>query len=450
MLQTPVTESKQDREVLKEGLKNFCPSCENITSSRLLEIDGKVYLEKDCCTEELVHVENDPEFYKEYINNTEIEPPVSSPKNYKEVLYKNPNYATSSIHIYVTTQCNMDCPICYLKWNGYHNDESLDMDLDQIKKVAERYESNNLCICGGEVTKREDLPEIIKTIKENGNIPGIITNGLKLKDRDYVEKLKEAGLEYIGLQFDGFDRTANLMLRGQDTLGDRLEVLKNVSEVGGMRTELVSTIDKQSNGTEMANIIDFALGTELIDKIHFVGLDCRGIDEKETTKISDMVGILERDGYLSRNYFLELVKMYNNIDKTLRKLFNSSPFEDKVLGMIPGHYNKVHFKKGGDRSEPLLKMNEINRINNAFEEALNRKSRVSSLLHVTKKFKDLISTSLKEIFKDKILGLDRTDLEVSFHELSGVEDRLLNAPRKVVPVSTEFSKDDKTVEITPS
>lgn len=50
---------------------------------------------------------------------------------------------------------------------------------------------------GGEATLREDLPDLISQAEGNGQVCGLLTDGLKLKDRGYLTRLLQTGLDHI-------------------------------------------------------------------------------------------------------------------------------------------------------------------------------------------------------------------------------------------------------------
>jgi hypothetical protein len=60
---------------------------------------------------------------------------------------------------------------------------------------------------GGEATLREDLPELIAEAESNGQVAGLLTDGLKLNDKEYLSHLLRTGLDHILflLQFDNPD-----------------------------------------------------------------------------------------------------------------------------------------------------------------------------------------------------------------------------------------------------
>ena len=50
---------------------------------------------------------------------------------------------------------------------------------------------------GGEATLREDLPELIAQAESNGQVCGLLTDGLKLIDKEYLSQLLQTGLDHI-------------------------------------------------------------------------------------------------------------------------------------------------------------------------------------------------------------------------------------------------------------
>jgi len=425
-------------KILEENVGNFCPICGKTIFSNLLEIDGKVYLEKNCCAQGLIHLENDVDFFKKHRNHTEIEPLVSNPKNFQEWSHQKPNYCTTAIFLYITARCNQNCPICYLKFNNYLNRKDLDMSSGQIKKIVKKYHSREIILLGGEPTIREDLPEIIKIIKKSGNNPAICTNGLKLGDKNYVKKLKMAGLRDIALQFDGFNQTANVKFRGQDYLEKKLKALENIKKVGGFRVILAAVIERGVNETEITKIIQFALKNN-IDFVKFIGLTPPEKDKLKTTTLSDLIKVMEKNGYFDKEYYLELVKMYRNLQNYIRKTVKGSMLEDWVLKRTMGDFNAVFFKK--ERVPRLLfQKNEIKRINEILIKATSKKNKIASFLSLLNNSAELVKSPLGILAKEEFLiskkisnsdKLFRVDLGGNVE----VKDRLLNAPRKSIVIS---------------
>ena len=50
---------------------------------------------------------------------------------------------------------------------------------------------------GGEATLREDLPDLIAHAEKNGQVCGLLTDGLRLIDKNYLDLLLQTGLDHI-------------------------------------------------------------------------------------------------------------------------------------------------------------------------------------------------------------------------------------------------------------
>lgn len=57
----------------------------------------------------------------------------------------------------------------------------------------------HIIFTGGEATLREDLPQLIAHAEKNGQVCGLLTDGLKLVDKEYFETLLQTGLDHIML-----------------------------------------------------------------------------------------------------------------------------------------------------------------------------------------------------------------------------------------------------------
>ncbi len=55
----------------------------------------------------------------------------------------------------------------------------------------------HLIFTGGEPTLREDLPELIAHAEANGQVTGLLTDGLRLADRAYLNSLLQTGLDHL-------------------------------------------------------------------------------------------------------------------------------------------------------------------------------------------------------------------------------------------------------------
>jgi molybdenum cofactor biosynthesis enzyme MoaA len=83
------------------------------------------------------------------------------------------------------------------------------MDVTRLYDVLSRLPKRTFIrLIGAEPTMREDLFDIIRTVKGLGHHVSLTTNGLKLAHEPYVAKLKEAGLRLVLLSMNGADDDA--------------------------------------------------------------------------------------------------------------------------------------------------------------------------------------------------------------------------------------------------
>ncbi len=71
----------------------------------------------------------------------------------------------------------------------------------------------HIILTGGEPTLREDLPELIGHTETNGQVVGLLTDGLKLLDQAYLNTLLQTGLDHLMLSLNSDDERSWQALR---------------------------------------------------------------------------------------------------------------------------------------------------------------------------------------------------------------------------------------------
>lgn len=101
---------------------------------------------------------------------------------------------TKRARVFIGTACNIRCRFCYY----YYTDLKQRRPPEDIKKQLELCKKNNMDsidFSGGEPTVIPELPELIKKARKEGfKGVGIVTNGQRLSDPKYAEKIITAGL----------------------------------------------------------------------------------------------------------------------------------------------------------------------------------------------------------------------------------------------------------------
>jgi hypothetical protein len=108
----------------------------------------------------------------------------------------------------ISAPYRLDCAITYRLPGG------LDDSLAPIKRVDRELNTQEWCgifdkawsvgiphiiLTGGEPTLREDLPDLIAHTESNGQVVGLLSDGLKLADNAYLQTLLQTGLDHLML-----------------------------------------------------------------------------------------------------------------------------------------------------------------------------------------------------------------------------------------------------------
>lgn len=120
---------------------------------------------------------------------------------YTEIEPEDNTFKTLSIQ--TTYRCQMACLNCYL--GDMLNDRSiLDIDVGRFNDVLARLPNRtDIRFIGAEPTMYPNLPSLIRTVREKGHRPSLLTNGLKLRRESYVKELKGSGLNLLGISMNG-------------------------------------------------------------------------------------------------------------------------------------------------------------------------------------------------------------------------------------------------------
>jgi MoaA/NifB/PqqE/SkfB family radical SAM enzyme len=103
------------------------------------------------------------------------------------------------VHLIPIRRCNLSCTYC----NEFddHSDPVPTAEMFRRSNHLSKLGTAIITISGGEPLLHPDLDEIIRRIRGNGIMAGLITNGYLLT-ADRIERLNRAGLEYLQISID--------------------------------------------------------------------------------------------------------------------------------------------------------------------------------------------------------------------------------------------------------
>ena len=260
--------------------ESLCPVCLKKIPARHVLINGDIYMQKNCDKHgdfsTIIWRGQDEPCYTSWKKDKW---PIHPQKCLTEVekgcpydcgLCAEHRQQTCCALLEVTQRCNLNCNVCFASSGGNVEDPSFDKIKEWLKVLVEAGRPF-IHISGGEPTVRNDLPEIIRMIKEMG-FPYIQlnTNGLRLsQEPEYVKILKEAGLSSVFMQFDGTKDDIYRKLRGRNLLAEKENAIKNCGD-NNLGIVLVPTIVPGVNEDNIGDIINFGLSKAPdVREIHF-------------------------------------------------------------------------------------------------------------------------------------------------------------------------------------
>ncbi len=140
--------------------------------------------------------------YKDFVDRIEtlISTPDLDPVSFLDFERAVPHSAD------LTSPLRLDCALTYrLRTDSnaeYAPTKRVDRELttDEWRTILDKaWQAGipHITFTGGEATLREDLPDLIAHAEKNGQVCGLLTDGLRLLDKDYLNLLLQTGLDHI-------------------------------------------------------------------------------------------------------------------------------------------------------------------------------------------------------------------------------------------------------------
>lgn len=281
-----MTKSMEKSKVTSQASEKFetysmsvCPECLSRIPMRVYEEDGVIYLEKTCPEHgkfediywgdaELFRWFYDNWYNTRYVGSGLENPHTKTVKGCPFDCGVCPQHKTPTILgiIDVTNRCNLACPVCfaYAGASNYVYEPSYEQIVQMMKvlRANSPWACNALQFSGGEPTIRNDLPDLIREAKKVGiSHVEVNTNGLRIaEDIGYFQKLLDAGLSTLYLQFDGLREDIYKQTRARsDLVPIKQKVIDNARKIGLDSVVLVVTLCKGVNDQDLGAIVDYAV-----------------------------------------------------------------------------------------------------------------------------------------------------------------------------------------------
>ena len=251
-------------EVIR-NTRSVCPVClKNLPAQLVRQPDNSITLEKNCPEHGAWSVPvwrgaMDFDLWTQYADPLCGEAGTNCPENCG--ICGEHEVGTCCCLLEVTSRCNLQCRFCFADGGKPEEDPSLEEMKAAIREIVRQCGEPLLQLSGGEPTLRDDLPELVRYAKEAGcSYVQVNTNGIRLaKEPEYAQKLAEAGLDIVFLQFDGTREDIYEFLRGGPLLEIKTRAIRVCADLG-VGVTLVPTVVPGVNDDNLGELIAFARG----------------------------------------------------------------------------------------------------------------------------------------------------------------------------------------------
>lgn len=162
----------------------------------------------------------------------------------------------------ITAPYRLDCAITYSLPETESSDAApvdraeQELNTDQWKQIIDkawRVGIPHVVFTGGEPTLRKDLPEILWKAEENGQVSGLLTNGLAFADTAYLDDLLQTGLDHAMLIYQPGNEIFKKAL--ENVLAEDLFVAVHLTLDESNEIDLINMIPKmRSDGVKAVSL----------------------------------------------------------------------------------------------------------------------------------------------------------------------------------------------------
>ncbi len=420
------------KSALKQGLpketQSLCPDCKKIIPATIYEKNGQALMKKTCPEhgdfEDIYWSDADMYLQAEKwaydgigVTNPAITDATVCPEQCGLCNLHLSHTCLALIDL--TNRCNLKCPICFANANaaGYVFEPSY----DQVVRMMENLRAEQPVPCkaiqfaGGEPTIYPQFMEVITKARDLGfSQIQVATNGLKMVDFDFCQKMRDAGMNTIYLQFDSLREKDYITARGRKLLDIKLKAIENCKNVKPkpLSTVLVPTVVKTMNDDQVGEIVKYAINNaQVIRGVNFQPVSFTGrIDEKQLKQqrytIPDLVSDLEK-----QTDFLKKTDFYPvPIVAPISELISILSGREEIIFTSHPHcgYATFMFIHNGEVT-PIPRFVNVEGLFQRMEELADKAKRYQMLIRLFKKLKK--KTDIQDTF-DKYFGeyIDKTKM----------------------------------------
>jgi len=244
---------------------SLCPECLEQVPGQYEERDGGVFLTRECAD----HGTASRKVWGSYDHWDWAADFGPDPEYDGGDLAVDDDHACLAV-VEVTDDCNLSCSYCFASsgpGGAHRSTEEIRALLDTVEDAGGR----PIQFSGGEPTVRDDLPELVERARQRDiDHVEVNTNGIRLATEEgYAQRLADAGVTAVYLQFDGLTSETYEQIREVDLVDEKYAAIDACREAD-LPVVLVPTVVPDVNDHEMGDIVRFALDNrDVIRSVNF-------------------------------------------------------------------------------------------------------------------------------------------------------------------------------------
>ena len=207
-------------------------------------------------------------------------------------VFSTPVAAPYKADLALTYGCNNACRHCYNEASGKASDQPLTFSqwqsvLDKLAEIGVPH----VIFTGGEPTLAPWLAELVETTEKLGLISGLNTNGRRLAEPAFAERLKSAGLDHVQITLESDRPEVHNAMTAAESFAET---------VSGVRRAISAGLHTITNTTLTRQNVDHA--REIVDFVHDLGLKTfamngmifsgRGRNNREALQVEELYPVL--------------------------------------------------------------------------------------------------------------------------------------------------------------
>ncbi len=132
----------------------------------------------------------------------------------------------------VNRNCQFRCKWCYAEGTSYCKDDDMSFELaEKLIELQAQIGTEKILLIGGEPTLWRHTFDAIELIAQKGMSTTLVTNGLMLADKQYIEKLKASSLSGISISIKAGNRKQHEKITGSSRFEDVMAAVRNASKL---------------------------------------------------------------------------------------------------------------------------------------------------------------------------------------------------------------------------